>query len=671
MFRFNMDESWNSDYDSTWEDEEPPEKKQKHRSNFVNRPARDMQNYRHEYGKPSLDTADHSDSPEDMPNLLFYKNEIAFEPYGDKIENFHRDWWNDYQELEQNHSFIQWLFPLREPGVNPSATPLTPAEIKRMRADEDVRWRLLESYKLMLGFYGIKLLDKNTGEVSRADNWKERYHNLNRRNHNNLRITRILKCLGEMGYDHFQAPLVQFFLEETLCNNQLPNVKRSVLDYFMFTVKDKQQRRKLVHFAWESYKPQESFIWGPVEKLQNLTRKNQKENEGTTEEVKDGKNPEAPSTEVHQDLQQKTRIGEDTGDNGGSGVDRTGDHEDSEHKDTMAGSRNDKQTTEGNSSGNDQLTTVDNSLENKNLIIGVNPSTEVHQDCQQDTRIGEDMGDDSGSGVDRTQDHEGSEHKDAKSSKIDKQTVGGNSSGNDQLTTVDNSLENKNLIIGVNPSTEVHEDCQQDTRTPEDRGDDSGSSVERTQGYEGSVHIDAMAGSRNDKHTAKGNSSGNMQLVTEENSSGIEKFITEDNSSENEIPKKEDNSLTNKKLITVQNILRNEKLKTEDNSSGNNNEATESTNLISHKMALVEDKKLLTQGIRNGNDGLTTEETSFDSKNTIKQTQPGAHQAEDPRNEEEQKLVSRKEDGHGNQTWWEYVLSLRGLCCWCCVCSRL
>uniref|UniRef100_A0A8B9SUV7 Opioid growth factor receptor n=1 Tax=Anas platyrhynchos TaxID=8839 RepID=A0A8B9SUV7_ANAPL len=77
--------------------------------------------------------------------------------------------------------------------------------------------------------------------------------------HNNLRITRILKCLGEMGYEHYQVHLVKFFLTETLVKETLPNVKRSALDYFLFTVRSKQKRRELVHYAWQHYKPQDSF----------------------------------------------------------------------------------------------------------------------------------------------------------------------------------------------------------------------------------------------------------------------------------------------------------------------------------------------------------------------------------------------------------------------------
>lgn len=44
----------------------------------------------------------------------------------------------------------------------------------------DAKKRLVESYELMLGFYGICLVNKETGEVKRAENWKERFGNLER-----------------------------------------------------------------------------------------------------------------------------------------------------------------------------------------------------------------------------------------------------------------------------------------------------------------------------------------------------------------------------------------------------------------------------------------------------------------------------------------------------------
>lgn len=48
------------------------------------------------------------------------------------------------------------------------------------KTNEDAKKRLVESYELMLGFYGIQLVSRETGEVKRAENWKERFGNLER-----------------------------------------------------------------------------------------------------------------------------------------------------------------------------------------------------------------------------------------------------------------------------------------------------------------------------------------------------------------------------------------------------------------------------------------------------------------------------------------------------------
>ncbi|XP_063815357.1 opioid growth factor receptor-like [Pseudophryne corroboree] len=240
---FHSDKQWNLGDVSSWEDEERPQKQKR----------------KVKQGETSYLT----------PNLDFYQNNMCFEPNGVHIDELLAKWKNDYIRLEMNHCYISWLFPLQQPGRNSYAKPLTVKEIKSMKEDTNVMRRFIESYKLMLGFYGINLCDERTGEVGRAYNWEERFKNLNNHSHNNLRITRILKCLGELGYEHFQAPLVRFFLEETLCNGQLQNVKGSVLDYFISTVRDKRERSNLEHFATKHYKPQEKFKLGPVEKRRN------------------------------------------------------------------------------------------------------------------------------------------------------------------------------------------------------------------------------------------------------------------------------------------------------------------------------------------------------------------------------------------------------------------
>ncbi|XP_074144894.1 opioid growth factor receptor isoform X2 [Sminthopsis crassicaudata] len=278
------------DCDSTWEEEgeedqekekderkareeakprHPPRGNQAFQSRMIGcrnwRAVQDMQRYRRRY--PGLKD---EESNEEMLNLKFYKNEIAFLPNGYFIEEILKNWKEDYDILEDNHSYIQWLFPLRERGVNWHAKPLTLREIQEFKKSAEVMRRFVQAYELILGFYGIELENHKTGKVRKAVNYQERFQNLNSHSHNNLRITRILKCLGEMGYEHYQVPLIHFFLEEILVNHCLPSVKQSALDYFMFTVRNKKERRKLVYYAWKNFSPQYKFVWGPHEKLQKF-----------------------------------------------------------------------------------------------------------------------------------------------------------------------------------------------------------------------------------------------------------------------------------------------------------------------------------------------------------------------------------------------------------------
>ncbi|KAM4563710.1 opioid growth factor receptor [Odontesthes bonariensis] len=288
-----MEDDCVCEYDSTWDTEsdgdDPAGETQTRRSSQDKnksswaiwhhtprnlRAAKDMQSYRRGY--PNL--TDDECSEDKMNNLQFYLNKFPSAPDDIYIESFLKEWKNDYKRLERVHSYIQWLFPLREPGVNYMASELTKKEIEAFKKNEDAKKRLVESYELMLGFYGIRLVNKETGEVKRAENWKERFGNLERNMHNNLRITRILKSLGELGFEHYQAPLVRFFLEETLVKKTLSSVKRSVLDYFLFAVLDKQKRQELVRFAYLHFEPKDKFVWCP-RKIQKQLRKAEKRSE--------------------------------------------------------------------------------------------------------------------------------------------------------------------------------------------------------------------------------------------------------------------------------------------------------------------------------------------------------------------------------------------------------
>jgi hypothetical protein len=57
---------------------------------------------------------------------------------------------------------------------------------------------------MMLDFYGFTL-DQATGAVARSAAHAPRFRNLLAHSHNNLRITRILKALGEYGLERYKV----------------------------------------------------------------------------------------------------------------------------------------------------------------------------------------------------------------------------------------------------------------------------------------------------------------------------------------------------------------------------------------------------------------------------------------------------------------------------------
>jgi hypothetical protein len=110
----------------------------------------------------------------------------------------------DFHELELNHDYIQWLFPLPEPsGANASAPLLSNDDISTFQSDESLRKRLLQSFELMLAFLGLEAAD--TGDaggagIRKSSHFDERHRVwLRAGNHNFLRISRILRSLTLLG----------------------------------------------------------------------------------------------------------------------------------------------------------------------------------------------------------------------------------------------------------------------------------------------------------------------------------------------------------------------------------------------------------------------------------------------------------------------------------------
>lgn len=191
----------------------------------------------------------YEDDPNLNDNLLFYTNQLPLKPDGLLIDEIHSQWFGNYNMLENNHGYIQWLFPTRSKSKSAECQQLQLHEIRDITADPSSHDRVLQSYKLMLDFLGIRLLDDVKGLVDRADNWEERFANLDRSLHNALRITRILMSLGELGYEHLKYPLVEFLLKEVLKYRTLANLQDSLTTYWINTLQDDKDRQFLICVA--------------------------------------------------------------------------------------------------------------------------------------------------------------------------------------------------------------------------------------------------------------------------------------------------------------------------------------------------------------------------------------------------------------------------------------
>ncbi|CAF1016587.1 unnamed protein product, partial [Didymodactylos carnosus] len=204
----------------------------------------DISNYRRRY-------PDAKDDKKLNDNYRFYTNQIRSYPDGDYIDEIHVKWYGQFEALERHHGYIQWLFPLQEQGLNWSAQPLQKHEIELILNDKTAHKRLLRSYTLMLNFYGFELVNDETGEIKRNEDYRQCFRNLNTSSHNYLRITRILKCLGEFKYEHLKFGFLECILRESIIENTLNNCLRSCRDYWIETLRSKSERQSLKRYANE------------------------------------------------------------------------------------------------------------------------------------------------------------------------------------------------------------------------------------------------------------------------------------------------------------------------------------------------------------------------------------------------------------------------------------
>ncbi|KAG7440850.1 uncharacterized protein BT62DRAFT_982965 [Guyanagaster necrorhizus] len=191
-----------------------------------------------------------SNNPSQSDNLLFYQNKLKCRPDRLTIDELHERWEGAYDTLEYKHGFVQWLFPIQEYGMNSQSQPLQRHELETMRSSPEIRQRVIRSYKLMLDFYGMRLLDDKSGLLGRVlppRTFERRYRNLVQSSHNNLRISRIMKCLSEMGLEHLNAGFVLHVLNEQSEHKELlTGMLKGSMDRWWANCNRNEEERKWV-----------------------------------------------------------------------------------------------------------------------------------------------------------------------------------------------------------------------------------------------------------------------------------------------------------------------------------------------------------------------------------------------------------------------------------------
>ncbi|KAG8899221.1 hypothetical protein FRB99_006852 [Tulasnella sp. 403] len=177
-------------------------------------------------------------------NFRFHTNTLRCRPDNLTIDELHQQFWGDYDELEYGHGYIQWLFPIREHGMNYAAQPLQRHEIELMSGSKEIMRRVWTSYEMMLDFYGMRIVEPRTGLLERTENYRSRYRNLLRSPHNNLRITRILKCLSELGIEYASAGFLLHLLCEQSSKDQLntAGIKGSMDGWWVHCIRNEHER---------------------------------------------------------------------------------------------------------------------------------------------------------------------------------------------------------------------------------------------------------------------------------------------------------------------------------------------------------------------------------------------------------------------------------------------
>lgn len=166
-------------------------------------------------------------------NYDFYSLKCKGKPL-ENVDAIHEKYFANYDFLEENNNYMEWVFPIYgSAGLNPNTKPLSMQEATLIKNNIHCSIRVVKSFKMMLNFFGMKLVNDLTGEIGREPEiWQARYCHLNTRTNNNIKITRMLKSLGFLGFERYQKSFAQHLKAEIEQNGLLKNCRDSYKNFW-------------------------------------------------------------------------------------------------------------------------------------------------------------------------------------------------------------------------------------------------------------------------------------------------------------------------------------------------------------------------------------------------------------------------------------------------------
>ncbi|XP_074660330.1 opioid growth factor receptor-like protein 1 [Tubulanus polymorphus] len=204
----------------------------------------DMRAYRQGYPK-------WKDDKSLIDNYLFWTNQLPYQPDGEFIDDILEEYVGDFSKINRYTFYFDWVTPTADRGPNEYLHVLQRHEIKALRKIPEVYERAFKIMLMFYEFYGLELVDKETGEIEFKPYFKERMTLINDNEFHHYRIARWIKSMGELGLDLYQGPLVRVLMEQVFVEGRLPECAETCYDLWILAVKNIRERDSLVVLAEE------------------------------------------------------------------------------------------------------------------------------------------------------------------------------------------------------------------------------------------------------------------------------------------------------------------------------------------------------------------------------------------------------------------------------------